>query len=307
MMNKLIASIIVVGVSGVILWSSVFVINKREQAIVLRFGEIQRVATEPGLYFKIPTNLIEDVQIIEKRLLRYDLEDQTFQVSGGKFYKVDAFLTYQITDPKLFRQQLQGRLSQAESRLSTRLNSALRSVYGRRDFDAALSEQRTEMMREARETMRVAVAGLGLEIKDVRIKRTDLTDQVSQDTFNRMIAEREAEAALLRASGNEKKTIIQANANRQAVEIVSEARRKAEVIRGEGDAERNRIFAEAFNRDPEFFEFYRSMQSYRTALRDSGTTLVLSPDSEFFQFFKSDGLAPGSQTNRVVQPAVAAQ
>ncbi|MEM1377647.1 MAG: protease modulator HflC [Pseudomonadota bacterium] len=271
------------------IYASVFVVNEREQAIVLRFGEIQSVRSEPGLYFKAPFAFagFDTVQIIEDRLLRLDLTDQPpVQVSGGRFYEVDAFLTYKITDARLFREQVSGNLTSANQRLRTRFDAALRQVYGLRGFEAALSEERAEMMSEVRDALRPAANQLGLTIEDVRIVRTDLTAQVSQQTFDRMSAERLAEAERLRARGRENAQRIRAVADRQVVEILSEANREAEIARGQGDAERNRIFADAFSRDPEFFEFYRSMAAYQKALEDGSTTLVLSPDSAFFRYFQ---------------------
>ena len=280
----------VLGLILVLIYASVFVVNEREQAIVLRFGEIQDVKTEPGLYFKAPFAFagFDTVQIIEDRLLRLDLTDTPpVQVSGGRFYEVDAFLTFQITDARRFREQVSGDLNSAAARLRTRFDAALRRVYGLRGFEAALSEERAEMMREVRDLLRPDATSLGLTIDDVRIVRTDLTAEVSQQTFDRMSAERLAEAERLRARGRENAQRIRAVADRQVIEILSEARRESEILRGEGDAERNRIFADAFTRDPEFFEFYRSMIAYQRALQDGGTTMVLSPDSEFFEFFDS--------------------
>ncbi|MBC7281195.1 protease modulator HflC [Hoeflea sp.] len=283
---------LIVGLVAVILfiaWSSIFVVNERQQAIVVRFGEIQSVKSEPGLYFKLPFGFIDadSVQYVEDRVLRFDLDDIRVQVSGGKFYEVDAFVLYKIADPETFRQTVSGDQVAAESRLRTRLNSALRTVYGLRGFESALSEERTSMMREVRDQLRPEAESLGLRIDDVRIRRTDLTQEVSQQTYERMKAERLAEAELIRARGNEAAARIRAIADRQVVEIVSEAARDAEIIRGEGDGERNRIFAEAFSSDPEFFEFYRSMNAYGEALADTGTTMVLSPTSEFFRYFNS--------------------
>jgi membrane protease subunit HflC len=284
-MNRLIIVGILVLAALYVVFSSVYVVNEREQAIVMRFGEITDVKTEPGLYFKIPTNVVDAVQIVEDRLLRYDIADMTVQVSGGKFYEVDAFLTYRLNDPRRFRQFALGDLTVAESRIATRFTAALRQVYGLREFDAALSEERPEMMREARDLIRPDMAELGIEIVDVRILRTDLTQDVSAQTFDRMKAERLAEASFLRARGQEAAQSLRAIADRQAVEIIAASRRDASILRGEGDAERSLIFADAYNRDPGFFEFYRSMESYRTALGATGTTMVLSPDSEFFRFF----------------------
>jgi membrane protease subunit HflC len=279
-----------------VLFSSIYVVNEREQAIVLRFGQITDVRDEPGLYFKIPTDIVDSVQIIEDRLLRQDIADLRVQVAGGAFYEVDAFITYKITNPRLFRVAALGQLSVVEDRVATRFAAVLRQVYGLREFNAALSEQRPQMMLEARDAIRPDLEELGIDVVDVRILRTDLSADVYEQTYNRMRAERLAEAALLRARGQEQAQSLRAIAERQAVEIVAAATRDAEIIRGTGDAERNRIFASAYGQDPEFFEFYRSMQSYRTALGNSGTTMVLSPDSAFFRYFGSDGDIPAAST-----------
>jgi modulator of FtsH protease HflC len=281
--------VFIVVVLALLAYNSVFVVNEREQAIVVRFGQIQDVRTEPGIYFKSPFAFLEadNVQIIEDRKLRFDLDDIRVQVSGGKFYEVDAFVVYSISDPRRFRQTVGGDLTQAESRLRTRLDSALRRVYGLRGFESALSEDRVSMMREVRDQLRPDAESLGLEINDVRIRRTDLTQEVSDQTFERMKAERLAEAELIRARGREAAQRIRAVADRQVVEILADAQRESEILRGEGEGERNRVFAEAFTRDPEFFDFYRSMAAYSQALdvEGAGTTMVLSPDSDFFRFF----------------------
>ena len=280
-----------------VLFSSIYVVNEREQAIVMRFGQITDVRDEPGLYFKIPTDIVDSVQIIEDRLLRQDIADLRVQVAGGAFYEVDAFITYKIANPRLFRVAALGQLSVVEDRVATRFAAVLRQVYGLREFNAALSEQRPQMMREARDAIRPDLEELGIDVVDVRILRTDLSADVYEQTYNRMRAERLAEAALLRARGQEQAQSLRAIAERQAVEIVAAATRDAEIIRGTGDAERNRIFALAYGQDPEFFEFYRSMESYRTALGNSGTTMVLSPDSAFFRYFGSNGELPPASTS----------
>lgn len=297
MSNRLIIiGAIVLGVLYVF-FSSIYVVNEREQAIVMRFGQITDVRTEPGIYFKIPTDIVDSVQIVEDRLLRYDIANMRVQVSGNAFYQVDAFLTYRISNARLFRERALGQLAVAEDRIGTRFDSALRQVYGLREFNAALSEQRPQMMREARDLIRPDLEELGISVVDVRILRTDLEADVSATTFERMRAERLAEAALLRARGQEQAQSLRAIADRQAVEIVAAATRDAEIIRGTGDAERNRLFAAAYGQDQEFFEFYRSMQSYRAALSGTGTTMVLSPDSEFFRYFGSNGAIPPASTN----------
>lgn len=285
--NKITIMLIAVLAVAYVIFSSLFVVNERQQAIVTRFGEITRVHTEPGVYFKVPTDIMESVQIIEDRLLHYDLADIVVQVKGGKFYNVDAFVTYSIDDPIKFRQSVQGSLLTLERRIDTRFNAALRQVYGLREFSAALSVARAEMMRETRDLMRADTVELGVHILDVRVLRTDLTDEVSTRAYERMQSERLAEAARLRALGQVLAAQLKAVADRQAIEIVATANKDSEIKRGEGDAERNRVFAEAYTRDAEFFEFYRSLQSYRSSIGGADTSLVLSPDSEFFQYFSS--------------------
>lgn len=304
--NRLPAVIIGLGLILFLVYSSIFVVNEREQAIVVRFGQIQDVKSEPGIYFKLPFAFMDAdrVQYIEDRALRFDLDNIRVQVRGGAFYEVDAFVVYRIADPRRFREAVSGDRDSAESRLRTRLDAALRRVYGLRNFDAALSNERSSMMQEVRADLQDAAETLGLDVRDVRIRRTDLTREVSQQTYERMKAERLAEAELIRARGNEQGQRRRAIADRQVVELVSEAQRDSEILRGEGDAERNRIFADAFTRDPNFFEFYRSMSAYVSALANNGTTMVLSPDSQFFRFFnQSEG--PGRATAQGATPAQA--
>lgn len=304
-MNRLPIIFFALAVVALIAYNSFFVVNARQQAIVLRFGEILDVKNEPGIYFKAPLPFLsfDNVQMVEARKLRFDLDDIRVQVSGGKFYEVDAFVVYQISDARRFRSAVGGDLTQAESRLRTRLDSALRRVYGLRGFEAALSEERQSMMLEVRDQLRPDATQLGIDIDDVRIQRTDLTKEVSDQTYERMKAERLAAAELIRARGNEAAQRIRAIADRQVVELEADAQRESEILRGEGDAERNRIFAEAFSRDENFFEFYRSMNAYTKALSNSGTTMVLSPDSDFFRFFNSPGAEPSEgQASRPVAP-----
>lgn len=288
-MNRLFIAGIAVVVIAYVLFSSIYVVNPREQAVVTRFGQITQVKTEPGLYFKIPTSIVDAVQIIDNRLLRYDIANMTLQVKDGKFYVVDAFVTYRISDARRFRERALGNLQLVEARLGARFDAALRQVYGLREFQAALSAERTEMMRTARDLIRPDMADLGVDVVDVRILRTDLTDQVSAQTYDRMKAERLAQAALLRANGQQAAQSIRAIANRQSIEIVADATRDSEILRGQGDASRTKIYADAYNINPEFYAFYRSLQAYRVGLSSTGTTMMLSPDSEFFQYFGDAG------------------
>ena len=286
MSNRLGIIGVIVVVAAFLVYSSIFVVNERQQAIVLRFGEIVDVKKEPGLYFKLPFAFMsaDNVQMVEDRLLRFDLDDIRVQVSGGKFYEVDAFVAYRIIDAARFRQAVSGSITLAEQRLKTRLDAALRRVYGLRGFESALSEERVAMMREVRDQLRPDATSLGLTLEDVRIRRTDLTQEVSQQTYDRMKAERLAEAERLRARGREAAQRIRAIADRQVVEIRAEAQKESEILHGEGEAERTRILAEAHNKGIEFFTFKRSLESYAKALKNK--QMVLSPDSEFFQYFR---------------------
>lgn len=309
MANRLPIIAVIAAVILFLLYSSVFVVNARQQALVLRFGEIVDVKSQPGIYFKAPFAFFDadSVQLIENRVLRFDLDNIRVQVSGGKFYEVDAFIAYRISDPRVFRSAVSGQIELAEARLRTRLDAALRRVYGLRDFEAALSEERAVMMREVRDQLRPDATSLGLQIEDVRIRRTDLTAEVSQQTYDRMKAERLAEAERLRARGNEAAQRIRARADREVVEIVAEARRESEILRGEGEAQRSATFANAYQRDPAFFDFYRSMNAYGTALDNTGTTMVLSPNSEFFRFFRNPAGAAAPAAPPAAPAAPAAQ
>ncbi|RWE56257.1 protease modulator HflC [Mesorhizobium sp.] len=309
MANRLPIIAVIAAVILFLLYSSVFVVNARQQALVLRFGEIVDVKSQPGIYFKAPFAFFDadSVQLIENRVLRFDLDNIRVQVSGGKFYEVDAFIAYRISDPRVFRSAVSGQIELAEARLRTRLDAALRRVYGLRDFEAALSEERAVMMREVRDQLRPDATSLGLQIEDVRIRRTDLTAEVSQQTYDRMKAERLAEAERLRARGNEAAQRIRARADREVVEIVAEARRESEILRGEGEAQRSATFANAYQRDPAFFDFYRSMNAYGTALDNTGTTMVLSPNSEFFRFFRNPAGADTPAAPPAAPAAPAAQ
>ncbi len=304
MSNRLPLVAVLVAIVLFLGYSSIFVGNARQQAIVLRFGEIVDVKSQPGIYFKLPFSMFDadTVQMIEKRVLRFDLDNIRVQVSGGKFYEVDAFIAYNISNPRVFRAAVSGSIELAEQRLKTRLDAALRRVYGLRGFEAALSEERASMMREVRDQLRPDAASLGLEIDDVRIRRTDLTAEVSQQTYDRMKAERLAEAERLRARGNEAAQRIRARADREVIEIVAEAQKESEILRGEGDAQRSATYANAYNRDPAFFEFYRSMDAYGTALDNTGTTMLLSPNSEFLRFFRD---SQGAAATGPVPPAAA--
>jgi membrane protease subunit HflC len=292
--------IIVLGVLLFLLYSSVFIVDEREKAIVVRLGEITRTINEPGIYFKLP--FVEERIRIEDRMVFFESPDKTVQVVDGRRYQVDAITMLRIVDPQRFRETVDASLIRARDRIETRLDAALRQTYGRRTFDAALSQDRAVMMREIRDQVKGEAVPLGIDVVDVRIRRTDLMPEVLQDTYDRMSAERLAEAAELRAIGESQSIKVRAEADREAVELVSKARRESEIIRGQGDAERNKVFAEAFSKDPEFFDFYRSMQAYAKSLGGNGTTLVLDPTWEFFKYF-GQGNVPAPASPTPTQPA----
>jgi modulator of FtsH protease HflC len=271
-------------------WLSFFTVDERQKVLVLRFSDINRIVDKPGLHFKIP--FADVVMPISDQIITWKIDDIQAQVVDGRRYMVDAVTFARVIDSQKFRETVGADLSRAKDRIETRLNAALRQTYGKRTFDAALSKERDVMMREVRDQVRPEALRLGIEIVDVRIRRTDLMPDVREATYKRMRSEREAEAANLRGIGNAKKTQIEAETDRTVVEKLAGANRESEIIRGQGDAERNKVFAEAFQQDPEFFSFYRSMQAYAKSLSGAGTTLVLSPDSEFFKYLGINKLVP---------------
>jgi len=269
--------------------SSFYIVDEREKALVLQFGQVKAQKENPGLYFKIP--FIQEVVTYDDRILSLDTQPLEVTPLDDRRLVVDAFARFRITDVKQFRQAVgTGGVASAESRLERILNASLREVLGSVSSNDILSEDRVLLMNRIRDIAIKDSENLGIEVVDVRIKRADLPEQNLEATFARMRAEREREAADERARGNEAAQKVRAQADRTAVTLVSEAQRDSDIIRGEADGARNAIFAEAFNQDPEFFAFYRSLAAYEESLKGSNTTLVLSPDSEFFDFLKSDGL-----------------
>ncbi len=269
-----------------LLVNALFIVDERQRALVLQFGQVRgEPIAEPGLYFKAP--FIQNVVYYEDRILPLDTSPLEVTPLDDRRLVVDAFARWRIVDTIQFRQAVFDE-SAAVPRLERILNAALREVLGSVISDAVLSEERTDLMNRIREDAQREARSLGVEMVDVRIRRADLPEQNLQATFERMQAERQREAEDERARGAEAAQRVRANADRQAVELVSEARRESEVIRGEADAQRNAIFAEAFGRDPEFFAFYRSMQAYERSLRGENSTMVIAPDSEFFNYLKDE-------------------
>lgn len=267
--------------------SSVFIVDERERVLVLQFGQVKQQITEPGLGFKIP--LIQDVVRYEDRILGLPTQAIEVTPADDRRLVVDAFARWRITNLVDFREAVgAGGETSARARLDRIINAAIREVLGSVPSGRVLSEDRTALMNQIRDLARREAASLGVEVIDVRLTRTDLPDQNLEATFARMRAERQREAADEIGRGNEAAQRVRAAADRTVVELTSEARKNAEVIRGEADAERNRIYAEAFGRDPEFFAFTRSLTSYERALLGSNSSLVISPDSAFFDYLNSD-------------------
>ena len=279
-----IIAVVLAGAAIVITLSAAFIVDQREQALVLQFGDPKRVIQEPGLNFKIP--FIQQTVRFDKRLLDFDNAPEEVIASDQKRLVVDAFARYHITDPLKFYQTV-GTEMALRPRLGSVLNSTLRQVLGTVPLQEVVSEKRGALMLEIRDIVRTEAARFGIRVEDVRIKRADLPAQNSEAIYRRMQTERQQEAAELRAKGAEEAQKIRAEANRQKVVIVAEAERDSQILRGDGEGQMNRIFAEAFGRDPEFFSFYRSMQAYEAALGTDDTTMVLSPESDFFRYFGS--------------------
>jgi len=278
-----IAAVLAVVVIGVM--SSIFIVDERQQALVLQFGQVRQVRTEPGIGFKVP--FIQEVAYYEDRILPLETDSLEVTPLDERRLVVDAFARWRITDVVLFRQAVQTETA-ALSRLQSILKAKLRQVLGAVNSDDVISPERGALMGRIRDTARAEAKALGVEIVDVRIRRADLPEQNLNATFARMEAERQREAADLRARGKERAQEVRATADREAVELVSDAQRQADVIRGQADAQRNAIFAQAYGRDPEFFAFYRSLRAYERAIKGENSTLVISPDSEFFDYLKSD-------------------
>ena len=288
---------ILLGALGVLASASLFTVHQTQQALVLQFGDPRRVITEPGLNIKIP--FVQNVVLIDKRILDLDTPAEELIASDQKRLVVDAFTRYRITDPLQFYKALRDQ-RRAQSRLSTIVSSSMRSVLGEEKFETVVRDKRSELMERISGLVNQQAADFGIEIIDVRIRRADLPEANSQAIYRRMQTEREQEAAEFRARGQEVGRAIRAQADKQVTVLTAEATRDSEIIRGQGDGCRNRVFATVFGQDPDFFAFYRSMQAYEKALEEDGTTMVLSPDSAFFQFLKNPNstLAP-SKTGSV--------
>ncbi|MGF1648846.1 MAG: protease modulator HflC [Hyphomicrobiaceae bacterium] len=298
MMRALFAFLVVVlGLAGTAVYLAAFIVDERQQALVLRFGQVQNVISKPGLNWRIP--VVDEVVFFDNRILDLDMDPQELITSDPKRLVVDAFARFRITDPLRFYQAVRTE-ARARTRLSTFLEAALRRALGGATFLAVVRDQRDALMTEITRQVNREAADLGVLVLDVKIRRADLPEANSEAIYRRMQTERQQEAAEARAEGAAAANRIRATADREATVIKAEATRESEIMRGEGDAARNRIFAEAFSSDPEFFAFYRSMQAYERGLAAGDTRLVISPDSEFFRYF---GNLTGTLRTDAARPA----
>ncbi|MDA8881366.1 protease modulator HflC [Alphaproteobacteria bacterium] len=278
---------IIIGVGGLILFgifSSFFTVNQTQQALVLQFGEPKRIIQDPGLAFKLP--FIQDAIFYESRVLSLIPQDaEEVILADQKRIQIDAYARYRIEDPLLFFQTVRNEIG-ARARLESIIDSSVRRVLGSETLASILTGERENINGSIRDEVNASVDSLGIEIIDVRLRRADYPESTSQNIFNRMKSEREREAKEFRATGDEEAQKIRADAEKTRTVIVAEAKREAQEVRGQGDSNAIRIYADSFGQDPEFFSFYRSMEAYRKSIGESGTSMVLSPNSSFFRYFK---------------------
>ena len=283
-------SLVIVGLLGIGVNSSLFTVDQTQQALVIQFGEPKRTIQEPGLAFKVP--FIQDVVYYEKRVLSLIPQDaEEVILSDQKRLQVDAYARYKIEDPLLFFQTVRNEIG-ARGRLEAIIDSSVRRALGRETLGSILTGQRNDITRSIGDEVNESVSSLGIKIIDVRLRRADYPEATSQNIFNRMKSEREREAKEFRATGEEEAQKIRADAEKTRTVIISEAKREAQETRGAGDSNAIRIYAESFGQDAEFFAFYRSMEAYDKSMTDTGTSMVISPTSSFFRFFKDkNGMA----------------
>ena len=276
------------------LYGSAFIVHQNEQALVLRFGNPKQVIQTPGLKWKVP--LVDTVDFFDKRILDLDTSEQEVSASDQQRLKVDAYARYKITDPLKFYQNVRYE-ERVKDVVGPLIESEIRRVLGSATLQDVVKDKREILMKQIKDQVNKDGRDYGLEVVDVRIKRANLPQENLVKVFDRMKADRVREATELRAQGDAEKNRIQADADRQVTVIKAQATQKSDQLRGDGEANRNRIFADAFGRDPEFFNFYRSMQAYTEAIKPGDTRMLLSPDSEFFRYFQ-DPSGKGSATPR---------
>jgi membrane protease subunit HflC len=291
--NLMLAGAIIVGLIGFVAWNSVFVVEQWRQALVLQLGDPIRIEREPGLKWKLP--FLQQVIFFDRRLLDFDADAQEVIMADQKRLVVDAFARYRIVDPLRFFQTV-GTEANMRNRLSAIVVASLRNVLGSVPFVQVLSARRAELMRQISDAVVVEAKSFGVKVIDVRIMRADLHPDNSPAIYARMQTERQREANLERAEGAEMSQTIRAEAERDRTVLLANANREANILRGKGDADATKTFADAFNRDPSFYAFYRSLQAYQRALGDGNSTMVLSPDSDFFRYFHDLQGAPSERS-----------
>jgi membrane protease subunit HflC len=281
---------VLVGVAAIMLLAgtSLFTVDQRERAIVFQLGEIREVITDPGLNFKWP--LIQNVRFLDSRILTLDTpETERFITSEKKNLLVDSFVKWRIVDVKQYYVSVQGDEARAQTRLAQTVNSALREEFGKRTVHDVVSGEREEIMRVVRDRVDEDAKKIGVAIVDVRLKRVELPQEVSESVYRRMEAERKSVASELRSQGSSEAEKIRAEADREREVIIAEAYRDAQRVKGEGDRKASAIYAQAFNDNPEFYAFYRSLEAYRAGFKNKSDVLVLDPSSDFFRYLKSPG------------------
>ena len=283
MMNKTFFTLFIIALAFLGL-NSLFTMNERQQGLVLQFGEPKRVIQSSGLHFKLP--LIQNVVRYDVRILQYDLPIEEVIAVDKKRMLIDSFTRFKIIDPLEFYKTV-GTESSVRNRLNSNVISSLRRVVGRVTLEELLSEERSKIMEDIKVEVNNEASRFGIEVVDIRIRRADLPEANSQAIYERMISERVREAKEFRAKGSEIAQKIRAEADKERTVILAEATKKSEILKGEGESESVNIYANAFKQDPDFYSFYRSMQAYGNVLGEDGTTMILSPDSEFLEFFNN--------------------
>ncbi len=284
MSSKSMLGIVVIVILGVLGSSAVYVVDEREKAIVFQFGEIVSSSEKAGLYFKLP--VINNVSFFDARIQTMDADPQLFLTKEKKNLVVDSFVKWRVRNARDFYTKLGGLAANARNRLAQRVNDALRQEFGNRSVQQVISGDRAEIMNTVRKNIDSEINSLGIEVVDVRLKRVDLDPDISERVYQRMEAERSRVAKDLRARGAEEAERIRADADRERAVTLANANREAEEIRGQGDAQATRIYAEAYQRDREFYRLYRSLNAYRATFNSADNLLVIEPNSEFFQYFK---------------------
>ena len=288
-MNRVVSTVFIVLILGMIASSMLFVVDQRQYAIVFALGEVKEVKSEPGLHFKLPPPF-QNIQYYEKRIMTIDTPDSDrFITSEKKNLVVDSFVKWRINDPKLYYVSVQGREADAVYRIQQSLKDALNNEIGKRTVNEMVSGVRDKVMQDIRDKVNFDAGKIGVQVVDVRLKRVEFSDEIKDSVFKRMESERKRVANELRSTGFADSEKIRADADRQREVILAEAYRDAQRVKGDGDAKASALYAAAFGQNPEFFNFYRSLEAYRNSFRNKGDVMVIDPNSEFFKYLKNSG------------------